>query len=195
MFSKKAIMGVGVLLIFISSILVAAIAAGVLIRTSGAIGQKAVEVEKVTRERITTGYEFVNIVGYSNVTDGTIEKFELLVRLKAGSSPVDYEDTYITITTETLSGRLSLANSTKWNTNCTFADLTEETEFCPEPLFGNTNSKLEEEEIVYLRFKINTTNAVEPNDDMQIQIIPKVGEFTVINLRVPSIKQEKVTLY
>lgn len=188
-------MGVGVLLIFISTILVAAIAAGVLIRTSGAIGQKAVEVEKVSRERLTTGYEFTKIVGYANVTAGTIEQFELLVRLKAGSSPIDYADTFLTVTTGNLSARLNLSNSTSWNSNCTYGNLTAETDFCFEALFGNTNSKLEEEELSYIRFKVNTTNSVEPNDDIEVQLVPKVGELTIIDLRVPSIKQEKVTLY
>lgn len=192
--SKKAIMGVGVLLIFISTILVAAIAAGVLIRTSGAIGQKAVEVEKVSRERLTTGYDIVKAIGYSNVTAGTIENFELYVRLKAGSSPVDFEETLITMVSNDLSATMNLsANAT--TENCTFDNLVAQTEFCYLPFFGNTNTKLEEEELVRLRFKTNTTNYVEPNDDVEIQLIPKVGEISILTIRIPSIKQEQVTLY
>lgn len=195
MFRKKAIMGVGVLLIFISTILVAAIAAGVLIRTSGAIGQKAVEVEKVSRERLTTGFEFVKVNSEANETAGTIENFELLVRLKAGSSPIDFEETVVILDTEDISVTLELANSTVWSSNCTYTNLVAQTEFCFDPLFGNTNGKLEVEELVYMRFKTNVTNAVEPNDDLEIQIIPKVGELSSINIRVPSIKQTKVVLY
>ena len=194
-FKKRAMMGVGVLLIFIATILVSAIAAGVLIRTSGAIGQKSIEVEKVSRERLTTGYDVVKIVGYANVTPGTIQEFEVLVRLKAGSSPVDFGETYITFVANDLNARLQLSNTSAGGVNCSFGNLTPETEFCYEPLFGNTNTKLEEEELVYLRFKVNDTNAVEPNDDAEIQLIPKVGELTLLSLRIPSIKQTKVDLY
>ena len=195
MFSKKAIMGVGVLLIFISTILVAAIAAGVLIRTSGAIGQKAIEVEKVSRERLTTGYEFVKINGDANESAGTLANFELLVRLKAASNPIDFNETIITITTDTISERITLGNSSSWNANCMYVNLAEEEDFCFEPMFGNNNSILETEELTFLRFRTNSTNAVQANDEIEIQLVPKVGELTVINLRIPSIKQTKVVLY
>ena len=191
---KKAIMGVGVLLIFISTILTAAIAAGVLIRTSGVLQIKAVEVERISRERLTSGLEFVKVVGYANVTTGTMSELEIITRLKTGSSPVDLEYAYLSYVEDTFITQASI-NYTAANYSCEFANLTPETEYCFEYIFGNGNPDIEEEELVYIRFKLNDSHAMQSNDNFELQLIPKVGELTQINLRVPSIKVYKVDLY
>jgi len=188
-------MGVGVLLIFIATILTAAIAAGVLVRTSGVIGVKAVEVEKVARERLTTGMEFVKITGYSNTTAGTIENIEIMGRLKAGSSPVDLQEMFITFVEGSNVFTAELEYNSSSNETCSFDNVTAETSYCFEPLFGNTNPQVEEEELIYIRYKLNESHKLESNDNFELQLIPKVGEISIINVRVPSIKTYAVQIY
>ncbi len=87
-FQKRGVVGIGTLIIFIAMILVAAIAAGVLIRTSGLLQQKSLEVAAEARERLVTIMDFVTISADVNMTNQTIANFEILTRLSAGSIDV-----------------------------------------------------------------------------------------------------------
>jgi archaellin len=85
---KKAVMGIGTLIVFIATILVAAVAAGVLISTSGVLQQRALITGQEARKKITNAIEIIQIVAYGNKTDETLNDFEVLIRLDAGSDPV-----------------------------------------------------------------------------------------------------------
>ncbi len=191
--SKKAMMGVGVLLIFISTILTSALAAGVLIRTSGTLQQKTVEVEKTTRERLTTGLEFYRINAYANLSNGLVRDYEVVARLKAGSSPIDLSETKLVVTVEDID--LTLSYNASLLGNCTYGQLQPQRDFCVEDLFGNGNSVIEEEELAMLRFRFNSTNAFPSNTYLFMQIFPKIGEVEEIQVRIPSIKSKKIQLY
>jgi archaellin len=192
--TKKAMMGVGVLLIFIATILTSAIAAGVLIRTSGLLQSKTIEVERTTRERITSGLEFVQVVGYSNTTAGTITNIEILARLKPGSSAIKLTDTFLTYTVGSVALKLSV-NESKSGGGCNYVNLTPEAEYCYEALFGNSNSIVDVEETLFIRFKLNDSNAMLPQDYVELQFVPKVGDPSSLDFRVKSVSTYKVLLY
>lgn len=108
--SKKALIGVGVLIIFLSTILASAITAGVLIRSTGILQQKSIEIERTVRERLVTGLEVVSASAKGNSARGTINDFEFFVRLRAGSSPIKLSDTAMTISTEKVDATARLEN-------------------------------------------------------------------------------------
>ncbi len=86
--NKRAIMGIGTLIIFIATILVAAVAAGVLISTSGVLQQRALITGQEARKKITNSIEIISIIARGNKTDESLNDFEILVRLDAGSDPI-----------------------------------------------------------------------------------------------------------
>ena len=98
--TKRALIGVGVLIIFLSTILAASITAGVLIRTSGVLQQKATEVERTIRERLITGFDVVSASAQGNTTTNKINNFEFFVRLRAGSSAIQLGETFFTFASE-----------------------------------------------------------------------------------------------
>ncbi|MFW6014094.1 MAG: archaellin/type IV pilin N-terminal domain-containing protein [Candidatus Nanoarchaeia archaeon] len=85
---KKAIMGIGTLIIFIATILVAAVAAGVLISTSGVLQQRALMTGEEARQKITDSIEATSIVAYGDRDEETLNNFEVITRLDAGSDPL-----------------------------------------------------------------------------------------------------------
>jgi len=85
---KRAIMGIGTLIIFIATILVAAVAAGVLISTSGILQQRALITGQEARKKITNSIEIISIIAHGNKTDESLNDYEILVRLDAGSDPI-----------------------------------------------------------------------------------------------------------
>lgn len=89
---KQAIMGIGTLIIFIATILVAAVAAGVLISTSGVLQQRALITGQEARKKITNAVEIISITAYGNKTDESLNNFEILLRLDAGSDPLQMKN-------------------------------------------------------------------------------------------------------
>jgi len=83
--NKKALMGIGTLIIFIATILVAAVAAAVLISTSNVLQQRSLLVGQEARKSITNAIEVISVLSGSNSTDETFNDFEILVRLSPGS--------------------------------------------------------------------------------------------------------------
>lgn len=85
---SKGIMGIGTLIIFIATILVAAVAAAVLISTSNVLQQRSLLVGQEARKAITDAVDVVSILAGSDPATETFNNFEILVRLSPGSDPL-----------------------------------------------------------------------------------------------------------
>ncbi|MFT4304645.1 MAG: archaellin/type IV pilin N-terminal domain-containing protein [Candidatus Woesearchaeota archaeon] len=85
---KRADIGIGTLIVFIAMILAAAVAAGVIIRTSGILQERALAVGGESRQRLVTGIEVLQVLGISNVEENTIPYIEIFIRTRSGSGPV-----------------------------------------------------------------------------------------------------------
>ncbi|MFO7711450.1 MAG: archaellin/type IV pilin N-terminal domain-containing protein [Candidatus Woesearchaeota archaeon] len=86
--SKRGIMGIGTLIIFIATILVAAVAAAVLISTSNVLQQRSLLVGQEARKSITDGVDVFSIMAASNYSSETFNNYEVLMRLSSGSDPL-----------------------------------------------------------------------------------------------------------
>lgn len=82
---KRAIMGISTLIIFIATILVAAVAAAVLISTSNVLQQRSLLVGQDARKSITNAIELISIITTTDQMNETFNNFEILLRLAPGS--------------------------------------------------------------------------------------------------------------
>ncbi len=87
--NKKAIMGVSTLIIFITAILVAAVAASVIVRTVGILQERAFTVGTDVRDRLVTVLDVISISSHNNVTIERAYGITMLVRTRAGSFAYD----------------------------------------------------------------------------------------------------------
>ncbi len=83
--NKKAIMGVSTLIIFITAILVAAVAASVIVRTVGILHERAFTVGTDVRDRLVTVLDVISVSSFNNVTEESVYGLNMLVRTRAGS--------------------------------------------------------------------------------------------------------------
>ncbi|MDK2835187.1 MAG: archaeal flagellin FlaB [Methanolobus sp.] len=114
----RAQVGIGTLIIFIAMVLVAAVAAAVLIQTSGILQQKAQATGKQSTQEVSSNLMIKNIEGVrakTNSTDmaGNISLLKLNVGLNVGSSPVDVNQVVVSITDGTTTNNLVYANNGK----------------------------------------------------------------------------------
>ena len=110
--------GIGTLIIFIAMVLVAAVAAAVLIQTSGVLQQKAQSTGKEATQEVSSNLMVKNIEGVRAKNDSTnmadnVSLLKLKVGLNVGSSPVDVNQVVVSITDGTTTNNLIYANNDK----------------------------------------------------------------------------------
>ncbi len=114
----NAQVGIGTLIIFIAMVLVAAVAAAVLIQTSGTLQQKAQSTGKQATQEVSSNLIVKNIEGVraknsSVVLSSTIDLLRLKVGLNVGSQSVDVNQVVISITDGTTANNLVYAGNQK----------------------------------------------------------------------------------
>ncbi len=120
--NRRAQVGIGTLIIFIAMVMVAAVAAAVLIETSGVLQQKAFSTGKEATLEVSSNIDVESIEGwrsgvnasigdYDSFSD-TLDRLNLRCSLKVGSEPVDLNQIVITITDGTTTNDLRYIEGT-----------------------------------------------------------------------------------
>jgi archaellin len=182
--NKKALMGIGMLIVFMATVVISGMAAGVLIGATGVLQERALKVEEVTRARIVSGVETFSIFGNGNVSTETISEFEFHIWPRAASMPIQMKSMGFAFITDSYS--LSpILNETITGEACEFENLITDREYCIFPRIGNNNTVLEEGEIFVLKFKLSDERELSPEADITIIFQPKAGGREIMNIRTP----------
>ncbi len=108
--------GIGTLIIFIAMVLVAAVAAAVLIQTSGILQQKAQQTGKEATAEVASNLKVSSIIGEND--SGSLTNFNITAQLAPGGSDIDF--TRVIIKYINSSKTLSMVYSATVSTNSTF---------------------------------------------------------------------------
>jgi len=114
--NRRAQVGIGTLIIFIAMVLVAAVAAAVLIQTSGVLQQKAQTTGKEATKEVSSNLDIDSVEGWRGGSNSSasdwdtysdeIYRLDMRCSLKVGSEPVDMNQVVITITDGTTTNDL-----------------------------------------------------------------------------------------
>src|SRR5882672_1861145 len=85
--NDKAEVGVGTLIVFIAMVLVAAVAAAVLINTTGTLQERAQSTGKEATQEVASNLKVYNV--YGDVNGGKVDTLRINTGLSAGAVPMD----------------------------------------------------------------------------------------------------------
>jgi flagellin FlaB len=85
----RAEVGVGTLIVFIAMVLVAAVAAAVLIGTTGSLQGRAQATGKEAMQEVSSNLKVIGIHGLRNSSTSDVANLDLTVSLSAGATPMD----------------------------------------------------------------------------------------------------------
>jgi flagellin FlaB len=186
--SDKGAMGVSTLIIFIAVVLIAASAAGVIISTSSKLQQSALKKSDEAEDAVGSSFNVMYIQA-TDGSDGSIEDFEILMKLQAGSSPIHFNYTLVSVSTGAWnqimeyngSGTSAVGTTMYW---------VEWVKQGPDYQLDYLNRG----DLVKLRF--HSGSSLGEAKKVKLRITPKNGFVNIIEFTTPMrIKETKLNLY
>jgi len=181
---RKAEMGMGTLIIFIAMILVAAIAASVLISTTGNLQNKALATGKATTQEVGTSIQVVRIYA-ENGTAQTVDYFYQSVKLSSGSDPVRLADMLMTVGLNNVSQDYGYSASVDCDDIST---MSAGGDFGMKYQITGTNNKsgyVTKGDVIQLCWQ--SPRKVREGEDIKVTIVPMVGIPVVTESSAPEL--------
>ncbi len=172
--------GIGTLIIFIAMVLVAAVAAAVLIQTSGVLQQKAQQTGKEATAEVSSNLKIVNVVGTraNSALTTPVGTLDIAVELSAGGSTIDFNQVVIKYLNETTPVTLNYS---------TTADPTHFTYDEDRDPSGTGKPVLAPGDLAILRINLTATNqSLNVRSKGTVQIIPETGTMIVKDIVAPA---------
>ncbi|MFT4250774.1 MAG: archaellin/type IV pilin N-terminal domain-containing protein [Candidatus Woesearchaeota archaeon] len=180
----KAEMGVGTLIIFIALLLVAAVAAGVLIQTSGSLQQQALSTGAQATSQISTNIMVLEISAEDGTNAG-VDELRMLVALAPGSAPLNLDSVTLSLATKNTSQTFTYDETASTTIfNVTYLQ-TGETSQVGRLVRGDVA------EVLFF-----SQREIREDEDVRVTLIPQIGSSTQVVFTVPSVvTTQRVYLY
>jgi flagellin-like protein len=181
---ERGQVGIGTLIIFIAMVLVAAVAAGVLVNTSGLLQSQAQDTGADAQAQVSNQIDVVSATGVDTGGSDGIEEITLIVKKSPGSDPIDLSEASIQYTSDDVSETLTRAG--------TPSD-TEFTTTSERDVSGGGSDTLLEDNGDRIAVTIDASsvetgdNVIGEGEDVSLKIVDQSGASTVYGVNVPDV--------
>ncbi len=177
---EEATVGIGTMIVFIATVLVAAIAAGVLISTSSDLQQKSKETGQEATKQVSSNVAVVQMIGKRDAsTDAALADLEVYITLAPGAQTVDLGETRLFLTDGTARYILSYSATAPSATQFSATAIRD-----ADSSFSATTPAMTSGDLVMLSMELDTVGlSIEPRDILDVRIVPEIGESQSKSIR------------
>jgi flagellin FlaB len=201
---QKGAIGIGAMIIFIAMVLVAGIAAYIILSTGSQLEIKSSTTGRQTIEDVSTGLKISTIEAHN--TSGMIDKVVIIITPQSGSPEIGLDETIIEISNTTIKCILNYSSSYRVNGTAGVADIFQVNAFSSSASeFGLIVIKDDDYSCCQnlpmltrddsVMFTLNTSaifGGIPENVNIQGDIMPEEGSWTIIQFRTPSAFPQEV---
>ncbi|WP_254546269.1 archaellin/type IV pilin N-terminal domain-containing protein [Halomarina pelagica] len=176
---ERGQVGIGTLIIFIALVLVAAVAAGVLINTSGVLQSQAEDTGADARAQVSNHIDVISATGVVDSANGDVNDVELVVKKAAGADPIDLSEATVQYTSDTASATLTqaaTANGTAFSVNDTDGSAASDTVL-------DTGEKL----VITVSADDIEGTGIAAGEEVELQLVDQSGASSIYGVNVPDV--------
>ena len=187
--NEAGAVGIGTLIIFIAMVLVAAVAAGVLISTSGSLQQKAQTTGTETIAEISSNLMVDTIIGEKSTSTATnFTQVKVTISPSAGSGKIDLNQMVIKISNGT-----RFVDDLIYNSSTADGDYFTVTKLRDaDGSFTNDTPVINSGDLVYITINVDPTDGNSTSIDFPVrqpfhlELMPEFGASSIIDTTTPS---------
>ncbi len=182
----NAQVGIGTMIVFIATVLVAAIAAGVLISTSSDLQEKSSRTGSEATEQVASNLAVQSVVGKRDSSTGTgLKDLEIYVTLAPGASEVDLSQMQIQISDDSTLKSIDYASGGADTDSFGAAALRD-----ADSSFSASNPVMTAGDLVRLDVDLDASAGINMEfavrEDVRIVLLPEVGSPQQIGFTTPN---------
>jgi flagellin FlaB len=174
--------GIGTLIIFIALVLVAAVAAGVLVNTSGELQSRASDTGDDAQAQVSNQIDVVSATGNTG-GDSDVDTITLVVKKSPGSDPIDLSEATIEFTSDGSSATLVSGGGVD-GFSASAVSGTSSTGQTANKVLEGTNERVE---ITIDLDNVNGLSKLGEGKSAQLEIVDQSGASTVYGVNVPDV--------
>jgi archaeal flagellin FlaB len=199
--NDEADVGIGVLIVFIAMVLVAAIAASVIMQTAEYLQERAYAVGKQTIRDVSSGVRIIGVTAYTNPAKTRLEYIAIAITPRAGSYDLDLNKTLLYLQLNNYSVlnlnrnckadsvgvggifhtlNLSQLNATNYGVIAVHDS--------DRSIYNNNGISITDQAIliVNLTAVISETNGLAPGETIEGKLVPEVGSSGIFVVNAPN---------
>ncbi|MDY6864625.1 MAG: archaellin/type IV pilin N-terminal domain-containing protein [Halobacteriota archaeon] len=185
----RAQMGIGTLIIFIAMVLVAAVAAAVLIQTSGVLQQRATETGKEATAEVSSNIGVETIIGERlTASSANLQMLNISIKVMAGAGDIDISQMRVAIQNETTrKDNIQLNTAASTTSDATHFAVIEHRDVDDSYNAGNSNFVINSGDLVDINVNLTAIGTSIPaREPLRIELIPEHGAAVIKELTMPA---------